>query len=377
MPAGITKALILTGPRALVESEGQEFMRLVLYDANGKPLSIVEGVQGPTGPEGPPGPRGDTGSQGPQGGQGTTGSPGPKGDPGLQGIQGLQGPKGDTGNTGGAGPKGDTGFIGPQGVKGDTGNAGATGPAGIQGPQGPKGDKGDKGDTGNTGGIGLTGSQGSQGLTGAAGAQGPQGVAGAQGAPGFSAGFAPFVSGKSYSWPFGSSNSNTMNAGYIEWAPLDIAWPCRITDMAYMTASAPVAGSGARLGVYADIPGQNSPGALLGETGDIAAALATTMYRGALLVPADILTPRRVWLALRAYGNNLQVRSLGSAAGFLGGPVDDGQKLDLEVAGKGSVPQIGGVVGGVSLPADAAAVSTANVAPALLPRLSIKVITIP
>jgi len=153
MPAGITKAIVLQGPKARLEAEGQEFMRLVLYDQNGNPLNLVGGEQGAQGPQGVPGAVGPTGPQGPQGLQGTTGSPGAKGDTGSQGVQGPAGPKGDTGGTGGAGPPGAPGIDGPQGPKGDKGDTGNAGPAGIQGPQGPKGD---------------TGSQGPQGIQGVA-----------------------------------------------------------------------------------------------------------------------------------------------------------------------------------------------------------------
>lgn len=177
MPTGITNAIILpTGSKA---SEGQDFMRLALFDGDGQPLNLIGGEQGPIGPQGPPGPIGPQGSQGPQGLQGATGSAGPKGDTGAQGAQGPSGPKGDTGGTGGAGPKGDTGLTGTQGLKGDKGDPGNTGPAGIQGPAGPKGDKGDKGDTGNTGGAGLQGPQGLQGPKGDQGDSGPTGPAGA------------------------------------------------------------------------------------------------------------------------------------------------------------------------------------------------------
>ena len=178
MPAGITKALILTGPKALVEAEGQEFMRLVLYDKNGNPLNLVGGEQGAQGPQGVPGAIGPQGPQGPQGLQGPTGSPGAKGDTGNVGPQGTQGPKGDIGNTGIAGPKGDTGEPGQQGSTGLKGDTGPIGPAGIQGPQGPKGDTGLPGPQGNQGLIGPTGDIGPQGPQGPQGNQGPQGIQG-------------------------------------------------------------------------------------------------------------------------------------------------------------------------------------------------------
>lgn len=170
MPAGITNAIVLqTGEKP---SEGQEYMRLALFDESGQPLNLIGGEQGPIGPQGPEGAVGPRGPQGFQGVSGSTGSPGPKGDTGAQGAQGPSGPKGDTGGTGGAGPTGPAGVTGAQGLQGVKGDTGNTGPAGIQGPAGPKGDKGDKGDTGNTGGIGLTGPQGAQGIQGPAGSAG-------------------------------------------------------------------------------------------------------------------------------------------------------------------------------------------------------------
>jgi hypothetical protein len=167
MPAGVTKAVVLRGPKAIAEAEGQEFMRLVLYDAQGHLLNLTGGEPGDIGPVGPAGPRGDTGPQGPRGFIGDTGSPGPTGGPGPQGIQGPIGPKGDRGIDGPLGPQGD---LGPQGLLGPLGPKGDQGPQGIPGA---KGDKGDKGDTGNTGGIGLTGAQGIQGIQGV---QGPPGI---------------------------------------------------------------------------------------------------------------------------------------------------------------------------------------------------------
>jgi hypothetical protein len=181
MPAGITKALILTGPKALVEAEGQEFMRLVLYDQNGNPLNLVGGEQGAQGPQGVPGAVGPQGPQGPQGLQGSTGSPGAKGDIGSVGPQGPQGPKGDIGNTGVAGPKGDTGEPGQQGSTGLKGDTGPIGPAGIQGPQGPKGD------------TGLPGPQGNQGIEGPVGLIGPKGDTGVQGPQGIQGAAAPVI----------------------------------------------------------------------------------------------------------------------------------------------------------------------------------------
>lgn len=177
MPAGITKAIVLTGAHGRKhQAENQEYMRLVLYDEEGLPISLTGGAQGPQGPQGVPGPSGPQGTQGPQGGQGSTGSPGPKGDTGFPGPQGTTGPAGPKGDVGVQGLKGDIGVPGAQGLKGDTGNTGATGPAGIQGPSGPKGDKGDKGDTGFTGGQGLQGDPGPTGPTGPTGPQGPAGT---------------------------------------------------------------------------------------------------------------------------------------------------------------------------------------------------------
>jgi microcystin-dependent protein len=159
MPAGITKAFILTGPKARVESEGQEYMRLVLFDESGNPLNLVGGEKGDTGPMGPQGPPGDPGPKGDKGDTGATGSQGAKGDTGAQGPQGPIGATGQ-GVPGPQGPKGDLGYPGPQGLKGDKGDTGAAGPAGIQGPQGPKGDNGLQGPKGDTG---LTGAPGESG----------------------------------------------------------------------------------------------------------------------------------------------------------------------------------------------------------------------
>lgn len=171
MPAGITNAIILSpGSKGL---EGQEFMRLALFDENGDSYNLAGGIQGPAGPQGPPGPVGPAGAQGTQGVQGATGSAGPKGDTGAPGAQGPVGQQGLKGDTGVAGPKGDTGSPGPQGLKGDKGDTGATGLTGGAGPQGAKGD------------IGLTGPKGDKGDTGSVGPQGPKGDTGDQGAQGF------------------------------------------------------------------------------------------------------------------------------------------------------------------------------------------------
>jgi microcystin-dependent protein len=159
MPAGITKAFVLTGPKARVESEGQEYMRLVLFDENGNPLNLVGGEKGDTGPMGPQGPPGDPGPKGEKGDTGNTGSQGAKGDTGAQGPQGPIGATGQ-GVPGPQGPKGDLGYPGPQGPKGDKGDTGAIGPAGIQGPQGPKGDTGSPGAKGDTGLQGVPGEAG-------------------------------------------------------------------------------------------------------------------------------------------------------------------------------------------------------------------------
>lgn len=151
MPPGITKAVVLTDPRALDEAMGNEFMRLVLFDDNGQPFNLVggqTGPQGPMGPQGANGPQGLTGPQGPKGDQGDVGPSGVKGD---RGDIGPQGPKGDKGDVG---PKGDTGEPGAQGLKGDKGDTGFTGGVGLTGPKGdtgavgPQGPKGDKGDAG-------------------------------------------------------------------------------------------------------------------------------------------------------------------------------------------------------------------------------------
>lgn len=104
MPAGVTNAIVLsTGSKA---SEGQEYIRLALFDETGSPINLAGGEQGPPGPQGPEGAVGPQGAQGPQGIQGPTGSPGPKGETGAQGPQGLKGDKGDTGLQGPAGPQG-------------------------------------------------------------------------------------------------------------------------------------------------------------------------------------------------------------------------------------------------------------------------------
>jgi len=159
MPPGITRAQIVTDPRMLDESLGNEFMRLVLFDENGNPFNLVGGETGPPGPMGLQGPPGDPGAKGDKGDTGATGSPGPTGPPGIQGPQGIKGDKGDKGDLG---PKGNPGEPGPQGLKGDKGDTGNTGSQGLQGPkgdtgfigpQGVKGDKGDKGDQGESGAL--------------------------------------------------------------------------------------------------------------------------------------------------------------------------------------------------------------------------------
>lgn len=157
MPAGITRAQILTGSRALNESEGQEFMRLVLFDADGQPFNLVGGQTGP------------------QGLQGLQGQNGP------QGVKGDKGDKGDRGDVGPSGLKGDRGDAGPQGLKGDKGDTGLKGDVGEPGPPGLKGDKGD---TGFTGGVGLTGAKGDTGSIGPQGVKGDKGDTGATGESG-------------------------------------------------------------------------------------------------------------------------------------------------------------------------------------------------
>lgn len=151
MPPGITRAQILTDPRTFDEVPGNEYMRLVLYDAHGVPFNLTGGETGPAGAMGPAGPRGDIGLKGDKGDKGDTGSPGPTGGPGMQGSVGAVGPKGDKGDLGAKGDPGEPGQTGPKGDKGDTGNTGGQGLQGIKGdtgfvgPQGPKGDKGDVG----------------------------------------------------------------------------------------------------------------------------------------------------------------------------------------------------------------------------------------
>lgn len=157
MPAGITRAQILTGSGALNESEGQEFMRLVLFDDEGQPFNLVGGQTGP------------------QGLQGLRGADGP------QGLKGDKGDKGDRGDVGPSGVKGDRGDVGLQGLKGDKGDLG---PKGDVGEPGPPGLKGDKGDTGFTGGVGLTGPKGDTGFIGPQGLKGDKGDQGVQGVPG-------------------------------------------------------------------------------------------------------------------------------------------------------------------------------------------------
>lgn len=157
MPAGITRAQVLMGSGALKESEGQEFMRLVLFDDEGKPFNLAGGQTGPQGPQGPQGevgPQGPKGDKGDKGDQGDVGPYGLKGDKGDVGLQGPKGDKGDIGLTGAVGPQGPQGPKGDKGDTGFTGGVGLTGPkgdTGFVGPQGPKGDKGDKGDTGESG----------------------------------------------------------------------------------------------------------------------------------------------------------------------------------------------------------------------------------
>lgn len=102
MPAGITRAYVLTDPRSLVESEGQEPMRLVLFDANGNPINVGAGA---TGPQGLQGPKGDMGEPGPQGLKGDTGDIGITGPQGIQGLQGPAGPQGVQGSPGTGNPK--------------------------------------------------------------------------------------------------------------------------------------------------------------------------------------------------------------------------------------------------------------------------------
>jgi len=89
MPPGITNAIVLqTGAKA---AEGQDYMRLALFDEAGQPINLTGGEQGLQGVQGPPGPAGAQGLQGPQGPQGATGSQGtqgPKGDPGVAGPPG-------------------------------------------------------------------------------------------------------------------------------------------------------------------------------------------------------------------------------------------------------------------------------------------------
>jgi len=123
MPPGVTRAQILTGPKALRESMGNEYMRLVLFDEDDNPFNLTGGETGPEGPMGPAGPRGDTGLKGDKGDKGDTGSPGAKGDTGAQGPTGTKGDKGDPGNTGPPGEQGDPGTPGEQGPEGPAGQS--------------------------------------------------------------------------------------------------------------------------------------------------------------------------------------------------------------------------------------------------------------
>lgn len=74
---GITQAMVLSKPQ---RSNGQEYLRLALYDEELNHINLIEmlesggGGVGPQGPPGPPGPTGDTGPAGPPGsGSGTAG----------------------------------------------------------------------------------------------------------------------------------------------------------------------------------------------------------------------------------------------------------------------------------------------------------------
>jgi hypothetical protein len=260
----------------------------------------VEGDPGPEGPRGNPGPTGSSGAQGPQGDPGPRGLKGDTGSPGPEGSPGPQGPKGDQGNPG------TPGVAGSQGPKGDQGDPGAPGPAGSQGPQGPKGD------TGNTGPTGPAGSTGAQGPKGDIGDTGPQGPAGPV------LGSFALVPGW-ITWRGGTpaASNNAISRGIWYFMPLDVLYPCRITDLAFCPSTAPGSGFTAQGAVYSDIEGFG-PGLLLAQTAGYAVAQSATIQKGALASPLLIPNPRRVWLAYRTYGvtSNYGVITIGTSAGF-------------------------------------------------------------
>lgn len=366
MPAGITNAIVL--PPGAPPSEGQEFMRLALFDVDGNPLNLVGGEQGPKGDQGPPGAVGPTGPKGDKGDTGLTGSPGPKGDVGTQGAQGITGPAGPKGDPGPTGLKGDMGAPGPQGLKGDKGDTGLAGPAGIQGPAGPKGDKGDKGDTGFTGGVGPTGPAGPTGPKGDPGNTGPAG------APG---GIIPAFLPGWYSWPKGAANTISMALGTWYFHPYDVRWACQITDLSFYAASFTSGqGQGVRLGVFSDL--NNSPGALLGQSADTALTAGSARVNAPLVAAAAISSPARVWLCLRTYGGaTFNAAGVGTGGGQEL-PMADADPFTANSEFLGKSILTGGSAAGVTMPANAGDLGVlVSKGASLLPRIAAKLAALP